>query len=88
MARRDFKFQISNFRNPSRSPRPQGEDTSARDNLPSTGEASSWVVRHSPLPQASVTSIDRRLLAINSELSEIKYRLVVIDQRLSTFTRS
>lgn len=41
----------------------------------------------SSFPQGRVTLIDRRLLAITSELSEIKYRLVVIDQRLSAFTR-
>jgi hypothetical protein len=33
-----------------------------------------------------VCRIDRRLFAIDSELSEIKYRLAVIDSRLSSFS--
>ena len=37
--------------------------------------------------EARLGRIDRQLVAINSELSEIKYRLTVIDHRLSAFSR-
>ena len=41
---------------------------------------------HALFEQARACRIDRRICAINAELSEIKYRLTVIDHCLSSFS--